>query len=136
MPNRRHFRVLRFSKHRKKTTGQGFLTCSFSGRNYVLFYGYDFLRIKKRLVISVNKLHLKIQVLSTGKYQLTYCRNKRRWGRAVRDSGFLGVLMETERSAETSVPVDQATQNNIAQDLNLRQHRSESLKPCKRHDLT
>jgi len=37
-------------------------------------------------------------------------------------------LVETGRSAETSVAIDQAAQNNIAQDLHLRQHRSENFK--------
>jgi len=38
------------------------------------------------------------------------------------------VLMETERFAETSVPINQVTQNDIAQDLGLRQHRCQSFK--------
>lgn len=36
--------------------------------------------------------------------------------------------METERSAQTSVAIDQAAQNNVAQDLHIRQHRCEKLK--------
>jgi hypothetical protein len=53
----------------EKPTSLRFLTCSLSFRNDIILYGYEFLRINKRLVIAVNKLRPNIPVLSTAALQ-------------------------------------------------------------------